>query len=211
MFKKKTTTSPSKGSAPAKAPAKKGGKKPARKKRVVFNFEAPSDHKPAFVEMYFQTAADGLLMPRFAMTRVRGNWMNPEAKRFNMLEYDLPTAMAAYSRLSGRLFAPAPSNRLTPNTQFRVVLRVNTRKPSDTNGLEYNALSVLIKDVARRAKFKNKKTGKVVVKWKSFTKEDLADKNPDFRKIRSTRLILPGAFTNMQLPPSTRKVKGEDE
>jgi hypothetical protein len=60
-----------------------------------------------------------------------------------------------------------------------------------------------IKSIARMVK--SAKTGKGI--WK-----EMVDKtDPAYRKIRSASRFLPGAFVNLQLPPSTRRSKKEDE
>jgi hypothetical protein len=193
--------------APAKKgtfPARKAGA-PARKPRPVINFAPPPDFKPADVEFYFKTAADGLLSPKIAMTRVKGRWVNPEALRFNMIEYDMPTVAAFMSRLQAKLFTSNVDRRLPKNTSYRVVARVASRKPNEKNGLDKEILTVAIRDVAKRVKLTNGKH-----KWKSF-KTDQVKSNPDYAKIRRTRPVLAGAFTDFQLPPSTRRSKKTEE
>lgn len=210
MLKKpaaKTAKAPVKAAVKAAAPAAKkpgfpakkpGAKKPAAKKpvRKVITFKAPVDFKPAFVVLHFKTSADGLMSPQFRMERVRGKWDNPEAKRYDMMTYDAPTVTATMARLAGRLFAVNPDKRLSPSTTFAIVMRVN-RKSAD------GTLSVLVKAAGKMVK--SVKTGKNRMAW-------FADKkDPEYSKLRRCARMLPGAFTNFQLPPSGRQPKAAEE
>ena len=197
--KKKPATKAVAG-APVKRgfPARKAGAAagPARPRPPKITFPAPSDMKSCFVEFMFRTQADGLIGPSFKAVRVKGNWTNEAAKRFDMMEYDAPTVAAIISRIAARTFATNAARRLPANTAFKVVIRAGLRKADDT-------ILSGIKSIAKQVKLKSGKST-----WK-----ELVDKtDPVYRKIRSCGRFLPGAFVNMQLPPSTRRSKkGDDE
>lgn len=211
-FAKKTTAAPAAAKAPAKkvavtaakAPAKRGfparktgaaaGPKKVRPPKITFN--APADMKPCFIELMFRTQEDGLIGPKFKAIRVRGNWTNPEARRYDMMEYDAPTVAAMLARISARTFSAGLAKRLPANATFRVVIRAGKRAADDT-------ILSGVKSIARMVK--SAKTGKGV--WKEMT--DVKD--PVRRKIRSVSRFLPGAFVNIQLPPTGRKPKAEAE
>lgn len=206
-FVKKTVVSPaSTATKTAAAPAARRGF-PGRKpgapagaprapRPPKITFQAPSDMKSCFVEFMFRTQEDGLIGPAFKALRVKGNWTNEEAKRFDMMEYDAPTVAAIISRLAARTFATNITKRLPANTAFKLVIRAGLRKADDT-------ILSGIKSISKQVKLKSGKTT-----WK-----ELVDKtDPVYRKIRSCGRFLPGAFVSMQLPPSTRRSKkGDDE
>ena len=180
---KKTTGTAAKKPAARKAPAKK------------ITFQAPSDFKPCFIEVMFKMGKDGLAGPQFKVTRVRGRWDNPDAKRFDMLEYDAQTAMALMCRLNGRFFAPNIVRRLPANSSFKLILRVGKRTADNT-------LMASVKEAARLIVKEGAKP-----KWKWY--ED--KKDPIYRKLRSANRFLAGAFTKIQLPPSGRQKKTTEE
>ena len=176
--------------APAKkgAPARKTG--PARPKPVKITFDAPADMKPCFIELMFKTQADGLLGPSFKAIRVKGNWTNENARRFDMMEYDPKTVTALMARIGARTFSAGVAKRLPANTAYRMVIRAGKRSADDT-------IISGVKSIARLAK--SAKTGKS--SWKEMT--DTTD--PVRRKLRSVARFLPGAFVNIQLPPTGRR------
>lgn len=179
----------------AKGAALSKTKKSAKKaKPVKITFKAPEDMKPCFLELTLRTQEDGLLGPTFKAIRVKGNWTNPDAKRFDMMEYDAPTVAALMARLGARTFATNAAKRLPAKTAYRLVIRAGKRAADDS-------LMAGIKSIAVQAK--SAKTGKSV--WKELT--DKTD--PVRRKIRSAAKFLPGAFTSMQLPPSGKRSKKE--
>lgn len=204
-FTKKAPVVASKTPAAVKTPAVKRGF-PARKtgaaagpKKVrppKITFDAPADMKPCFIELMFRTQEDGLIGPKFKSTRVRGNWTNPEARRYDMMEYDAPTVAAMISRISARTFSTNIARRLPANATFRLVIRAGKRAADDT-------ILSGVKSIARLTK--SVKTGKSA--WKEIT--DVKD--PVRRKLRSVSRFLPGAFVNIQLPPTGRKPKEEAE
>lgn len=173
-------------------PAKKvAAKKTASPPKITF--KAPADMKSCFIELMFKTQADGLIGPSFKANRVRGNWTNPNAKRFDMMTYDAPTVAGMLSRISARTFATNATRRLPANTAFKLVLRAAVRSADGT-------LAAGVKSIARLATMKSgKKT------WKELT--DTTDYTR--RKLRSCGRFLPGAFVNMQLPPSGRQSKAD--
>ena len=160
-------------------------------------FKAPADFKPAFFEVEFATMRDGLVNgASVKINRVKGNWTNAEAKRYDLSTYDQATLNGVVARL-GAIYAPNILKRLPLKTKFGLVLRVNKRA-ADGN------LSVLFKGI--KQSIESKKTpGKFVWKW--F--EDKSDVT--YRKIRKISRILPSAFVNVQLPPSGRQPKKTDE
>lgn len=192
---------PAAKAAPAKKPAvaakkpaaKPAGKKPATARPAKITFQAPADFKPAFFEIEFASLRDGLLNgASFKIQRVKGNWTNPDAKRFDLATYDLATYTAVAARL-GSITAPNVLKRLPPKTKFGLVVRVNRRSVDGT-------LSCIIKGI--KMTVPSKKDPKKSV-WKWFEdKKDLT-----YRKIRKVTNSLPGAFINVQLPPSGRQPK----
>ena len=195
FVKKAVTTSTGATRKVAPKGTKAASAKPARAKPVKITFDAPSDMKPCFIELAFRTQADGLIGPSFRCMRVRGNWTNEAAKRFDMMEYDPTTVTAIISRIAARTFATNALRRLPANTAFKLVIRAGMRKADGT-------IIAGIKSVSKQVKMKSGKTS-----WKELT--DKTD--PVYRKIRSCGRFLPGAFVNLQLPPSTRRSKQEDD
>jgi hypothetical protein len=200
--------------------AKAAGKVPAKKSTTrattraprtpPVEFPAPPDFKPFFAEVKFRTGEDGLLMPKFVVNRIRGRWDNPEAKRFDMLEYDQQTALALVSRLSGRLFAPNQLKRLTANKSFQVVLRVALRRKKNAKGKVISeTLGARIVSIGHYVKKKD--STKSILRWFNPREKEADKVNVDRRKIQSANRFLAGSFVNVQLPPSGRKSKGEDE
>lgn len=195
-FAKKTPVAASKTPAAKKAfPARKVGAYPKKPRPVKITFDAPADMKPCFIELMFRTQEDGLIGPKFKAIRVRGNWTNPEARRYDMMEYDAPTVAAMISRISARTFSTNITRRLPANATFRLVIRAGKRAADDT-------ILSGVKSIARLAKLKSGKSA-----WKEMT--DVKD--PVRRKLRSVSRFLPGAFVNIQLPPTGRKPKEEAE
>lgn len=227
--KKKTASAvKSTGKAPAatksadKPVAKKGfpARKPgtaAKPKRKVLTFRAPSDFKAAFIDLKFQTSADGLLSPNFKMERIKGKWDNPDAKRFDMLEYDARTVAAILARIQGRLFHSNPARRLQPNTWYRIILRVGKNAATD-------ALRAGVKGVGRYEVVKDKKKihwleaaekGTVLPQAeidalpeaKREKAQAIRNTEVERRRIRSVARFLAPAFMAVQLPPSGRRPK----
>lgn len=192
-FAKKTTESVvlAKKGFPARKP---GTVKAERAPKITF--DAPSDMKACFIELMFRTQEDGLIGPKFKAMRVRGNWTNPEATRYDMMEYDAPTVAAILVRISARTFATNAARRLPANATFRLVIRAGKRAADDT-------LLSGVKSISRMVK--SAKTGKA--SWKEMT--DAAD--PVRRKLRSVTRFLPGAFVAMQLPPTGRKSLSDED
>lgn len=210
--------------ASAKVPAKKGfparkpGSKPAKKKPQVL-FQPPSDFKPAFLNVVFKTSADSLMSPKFKVERVRGRWDNPDAKKFDLAEYDVPTLVALFSRLNARLFATNPAKRLPKNTVFRVILRVTHRKPTDSLACRVVTAATLGKSASGKPKWMWFSTEKDFVIERTVTDEETGKKkvvkrkvmNPTYSQIRRAGRLLAGAFTQFQLPPSRKKAAAEEE
>lgn len=177
---------------PKKTTGTPAAKKPAAKRSPVkkITFQAPSDFKPCFIEVMFKMGKDGLASPQYKVTRIQGRWENPDAKRFDMLEYDAQTVLAMMSRLNGRLFAPNILRRLPANSSFKLILRVSKRSADNT-------LMASVKEAARLIVKEGAKP-----KWKWYSDK----KDPIYRKLRSANRFLAGAFTKIQLPP--RPVRG---
>ena len=182
--------------APVKKPLSAAAKAAKAKatKAAKITFDAPADMKPCFIEFMFRTQADGLLGPQFKAIRVKGQWTNPDAKRFDMIEYDAKTVAAMMARIGARTFSAGVAKRLPALTAFRLIIRVGKRAADDT-------ILSSVKSIAKQVK--SAKTGKPL--WK-----ELADTtDPVRRKLRSIARFLPGAFVSIQLPPSGRKPKEE--
>ncbi len=176
----------------SKAPTSRTAKRTPVKK---ITFKAPSDFKPCFIEVMFKVGADGLASPHIKMERVQGRWDNPDAKRFNLFEYDVQTALALTGRLFGRYFVVNQAKRLPANSSYKLVIRVGKRSADNT-------LSSSVKEAA----YLYKKEG-MKPKWKWYSDK----KDPTFRKLRSVSRFLAGAFTNIQLPPvKSRRNATED-
>lgn len=197
--KKKVPVAPAKA-APAKkvaakaAPAKKA---PARKTAAAGarparpSWDAPADFKPAFFEFRFNTDAQALITPSSLQgCRYRGKWDNPEAKMFNLREYDVNTLVGFAARMSAALWAPNVLRRVTPNASWRVIVRCN-RRAAD-NSLATRIVGVFFKAEGKKGRWFEDKT------------------EADFRKIRRVARFLPAAFTDVQLPPSRRSKKTEE-
>jgi hypothetical protein len=184
-------------------PPKKGtsgttaAKKPAVKKKPVkkITFQAPSDFKPAFIELMFKVGADGLAAPQVKATRFRGRWDNPDAKKWDMMEYDQQTVTAIMGRLHGRYFVVNALKRLPANASFKLILRVGKKAADNTlTASVKEAAMLVVKDGAKP-------------KWKWFADK----KDPVYRKLRSVNRFLAGAFTKIQLPPAvSKRVKSDD-
>lgn len=174
---------------PAKKPVSgntKSAKPIAKKKpKPKVTFKAPSDMKSCFIELMFKTGADSLAHPQVKCTRIQGQWTNENAKRYDMLTYDVQTVIALVGRLNGRFFVVNPDKRLPKNTVFKLILRVSKRAADNT----------LVASVKESALLIQKEGAKPKWKWL----EDGAD--PVRRKIRSANRFIAGAFTNIQLPP----------
>ena len=184
--------SPAKKAAAKKtAPAKKAAG--TRTPPVKLLFQAPPDFAPAFFELIFATGEDGLIAPDgVSMNRVKGNWTNENAKRFDMSGYDIATMMATVSRFASISFAANPIKRLPANMKFFIVLRCNRRSKD-------GSLAVILKSVSRCPADKTK--------FKVFT--DKTD--PVLRRLRRAARVLPSAFTQVQLPPSRRRTNSAEE
>lgn len=180
-------TAPAKKTAPArKAPARSAAARPAKP-----TWDAPADFKPAFFDFRFSLDSQALIIPASCQgMRVKGRWDNPEAKTYDLREYDMNTLIGFFARLSAAIWAPNVLRRVTPETSYRMIVRCNRRAADGT-------LAVRIVGLAHKSEGKK-------AKW-------FEDKsNPDFRKFRRAARWLPAAFTDVQLPPSRRKAKAEE-
>lgn len=185
MFVKKATT------AGTKVPAKTPAKTVKRAKPVKITFAAPDDMKPCFIELLFRTQEDGLIGPKFRCIRIKGNWDNDNAKRYDMMEYDASTVTALIARISAKTFATNALRRLPADSSFKLIIRAG-KSSIDGN------LRATVKSIAKLAP---RASGKSV--WKELTDpKDLIR-----RKLRATARFLPGALVSIQLPPSGRKPK----
>jgi hypothetical protein len=209
--------------------AKKGGAKKAGAKKKAprapspsapKKFTAPSDFRNAVIDLKFATGADGLIVPTFQVERVKGRkWEDPETKRFNMMEYDATTVVGMFARMSAMCFAANIEKRLPAKARFRVILRVGKRKADD---------SLMVRCIAAARLGKSAKTGKA--KWFWFSMDKNHEKtvtvtlesgkkkqekrmivDPVYTKLRRSVKHLAGAFINIQLPPSGRRPKKQEE
>ena len=195
----KPTAKPAAKAAPAKKgfPAKKTGAsaKKAAPAKPKPQWMAPADFKPAFFKFAFATDQEGLIDPASVQgQRVRGRWDNPEAKTYDLREYDVNTLVGFIARMSAAVWGTNPTRRIPGETTYQMVVRVTKRSAT-------GALAVRIVGVHHKVEGK---------KGKWF--EDKTD--PTFRKIRRAARWLPAAFTDVQLPPSRstkRKVEAEDD
>lgn len=189
-------TAAAKKAAPARRPvAAKPKPLTADQKKKLVMFKAPEDFKPAFFEVKAVTQHDGLISPGVVIERIKGQWDNPEAKRFNLAEYDVPTLVGITSRLQASFYKANFHGRLPAKTRIGIVIRCSANR---TTGL----MSVSVK--AAYTMVKNEATGKLKKKW--FTdKTDLT-----YRKIRRAARLLRGAFVTVQLPPSPTRRKKDD-
>jgi hypothetical protein len=131
---------------------------------------------------------------------VRGKWDNPDAPRFDLATYDMPTLLGIATRLGAMAFAPNITRRLPPKSKFGVVLRVNCRAAT-------GSISVLVKG----AKYLSvsKSTGKA--KWVWVNAQSTEAALLLHRRMRRMGRFLNGAFVEVQLPPSKRRAKADEE
>lgn len=167
----------------------------ADQKKKLVAFKAPEDFKPSFYEIKCMTQHDGLISPSIMIERIKGQWDNPDAKRFNLAEYDVPTLVGIASRLQASCYASNFHRRLPSKTRIGIIIRCGANR---TTGL----MSVSVK--AAYTMVKNESTGKMKKKW--FT--DTTDMT--YRKIRRAARLLRGAFVTVQLPPSPSRRKKDD-
>lgn len=170
--------------------AEKKAAEAKKKERLrLVSFEAPSDFRAAYFELKMVVQHDGMISPNARLERIKGSWDNPEAKRYNLAEYDVPTLVGVVSRLQASCYSSNVTRRLPAGSKFGVYLRCSANK-------ETGLMNVSVKAAYELKGEKNKKV------W--F--EDRA--NPVYRKIRRAARLLRGAFVKVQLPPSTgRRVK----
>lgn len=197
---KKVAAAPAKKAFPAKKPAVKRAplteaekKKIAATKKKILMFKAPSDFRPAYFQVRFATQHDGLIHPNVKIERIRGQWDNPEAKRYDLSEYDTVTQQGILSRMQAAFYATNYTRRLPPREKFTIFFRVTKKSADDT-------LNVSVKAAAQYVE----KNGKLKPQWFS----DKAD--PTYRKIRRCARLMRGAFVEVQLPPSGRRPKKEE-
>lgn len=167
----------------------------AEQKKKLVMFKAPEDFKPSFFEVKFVTQHDGLISPGIVIERIRGQWDNVDAKRFNLAEYDVPTLVGITSRLQASFYKSNFHGRLPAKTRIGIIIRCGANR---TTGL----MSVSVK--AAYTVVKNASTGKAKRVW--F--EDKADLT--YRKIRRAARLLRGAFVTVQLPPTTSRKRKAD-
>lgn len=208
MFPKKTSSAakPAAKTPAVKKPAAKtpAVKRPAAKKTTAkagpILFKAPSDFKPAFFEISFETLRDGLLRGgSIVVNRVKGRWDNEDAKRYDLAEYDVATLMGIATRLGAMSMAPNVLKRLPPKTKWMIIIRVMKRSATDS-------ISAGIKGIKYLGVGKNDKP-----KWFWVNTQSTGADLLNYRKIRKMARTLPGAFVEVQLPPSGRRPKKSEE
>lgn len=190
---KKTTAAKTASAAKKTPPARKTTA--ARKRPAPILFKAPADFKPAFFEIAFESLRDGLIRGgSIKVVRVRGRWDNADAKRYDLADYDQATLLGVASRLGGMAMAPNVTKRLPPKSKYGIIVRVNRRSAD-------GALVTPLKGIKQLVVSGEK------AKWKWMTdKTDVT-----YRKIRKLARALPGAFVEVQLPPSGRRSKKDAE
>lgn len=203
VFAKKTAAGAK--SAPAKktAPVKKAAARPAapkpkpltkEQKAKLVAHKAPADFKPAYYELRVKTSHDGMLVLD-KMERIKGAWDNPDAKRFNLAEYDVGTLVGVMSRLQASGYSSNFHRRWKPKSFYGIILRTGMSKATGT-------LTVSVKGAYEVV------DGKTPGKKKRAWFEDKTDAT--YKKIRRAARLLRGAFVTNQLPPSTgRQRKGD--
>lgn len=181
----------------------------AAQKAKLLLFKAPTDFKPFYMELTFQTMKDGMIAPTpFRAQRIRGNWDNPDAKRFNMMEYDAATVMALVSRFAAACHSTNPMRRLPAKKTYGMFLRV-TKK---ANG----ALNVAVKTGYELTEGSNGKPKRV---WFPERKDLTSDKAkatwkydyPAYEKMKRAVRLLRGAFVDVQLPPTPVRGKAKKD
>lgn len=156
-------------------------------------WQAPSDFKPSFYSFRFKTDRWGLIDTRSVFgERIRGRWDNPDAKRWDLSEFDPATLRGFAMIMSAAIYAPNPGKRLPPNQPFLCIVRAG--KASETNILRARLVAVGTKT-------------KADAKLRWF--EDKTD--PAYRRLRRVNRSLPSAFVDAQLPPLARKKSSADE
>ena len=186
-------TSPAPKKVYTKAELAEKAKIKAAKEKLI-TFKAPSDFKPCSIALRFITQHDGMIHPQVTCERIRGLWSNPEAKRYNMAEYDPVTLTGIVSRLSASCYSSNVTKRLPPKTKFLLIIRTGVKA---ANG----SLTVRIQAAGHYVEVNDK----LKLKWY----ED--KKDPAYAKLRRSARLLRGAFVNVQLPPAGRRPKKEDD
>lgn len=219
----KTATTKTAGKAgPArKAPVRKAGK-PGAPRPGTFNFEAPADFKPHFLEVAVRTEKDGLLGSAIKAIRYVGRYdVNAEdKKKFDIGAYDVPTLVGIQSRLSAKTFKTngqkiMPSSIKDRNVVTKVKREDGTTRDKYTYGSGYrlpanttfyillrigaskvkgNILTVGLKHIEQIARIEKNGVKKQVRKL-------LDKKDPAYRMIAGAKRFLPAAFKEVLLPP----------
>lgn len=184
-----------------KKPAK-GSSADAEEKWVApkYVWEAPADFTPFFLEVKFKTEEDGMLGGTVVATRYKGKYdpRDEDKRKWDLATYDVPTLIALQARLNGVVFhstgRPAgngETRRLTPNTLYKLLIRVGSKKAD-------KSLTAGIKAVWRKQWSEKHEKFKVV----KLDKED-----HEFRRIRKASRHLPVAFKNTIAPPKGVRMK----
>lgn len=180
---------PVKKAFPAKRPPAGRGR-PAG--QIKPTWDAPSDFKPAFFAFRLKTDRWGLVDTRSVFgERIRGRWDNPDAKRFDMAEYDVATLRGFAMIVAASTYAPNPARRLPPNQPFLFIVRAS--KAAETGIVRARLVAIATKTKADK---------------KLVWFED--KKDPLYRRLRRANRCLPSAFVDAQLPPTPKKKTAED-
>jgi hypothetical protein len=170
-----------------------------------YQWKAPSDFTPFFLEVKFKTEKDGLLGGTIVATRYKGKYdpKDEKKRKWDLATYDVPTLIAIQARFaaatfhaSGKPNKKGESARLAPNTTYKLLLRVGKRKADDT-------LTCSIKQ-----------GWKAVKKGEKVKAVEMDKKETEYRRIRRAAKHLPAAFRSTIAPPKGVRMKkkgGGDE
>lgn len=174
-------------------PPRKAGAKAAPARPAYPRFDAPSDFKPFFLDVTFNSGADGMIIPNeIKALRIKGKWETAENPRYDLAEYDVATLVGIASRLSSITYAANLLKRLPLDSRFKLIIRVSKRAAD-------GSILVGVKAGAMSA------PGSAKMKW---IKDNT---NPVYRKLRRCNRLMPSAFVDVQLPPMKRRGKKAEE
>lgn len=213
-FQKKTQT-PSSTSSTVASTARE---KPKRIRTPLPTWEPPEDFKAFYSDLYLRTDKDGLLCAKnIKMNRYVSEKSKEDlTKVWDMLEDDPMTVMGVLARFSAATYKTNPAQRLSPNTTYKLLLRVgatkaktkdnaknegdNTNNINNEEGTDNQQPSVL-KCVVKRVSVLTVKKVKVnnVIK-KKVVAVSLDAKDPAVKKFKSASKILGSAFQNVLAP-----------
>lgn len=175
-----TKTNTMKGTSPkvvGKADTVKGTPK-AKPPKITF--QAPADVTSAFMEITFNTKADGFIgSEKLNVEIIKGGWDNPKAKRYDLIELNPTTAMSIVSRLAMLTYITNPTKRFTPNTVYKVLARVTVSRAD-------GSIRGGVKKVWRLPRKKNAELTEITDK-----------KDSELRRLRRAGKFLAGGLTEL--------------